>query len=88
MLIFFWTKEDIFHVGISSPALKRKEGRFLQPQQQCTNHRLQPLRNHHNLKLLLSSNELLFKTILPNFLLKPNESWTCLCLFGFAYGLP
>ena len=46
----------------------RKEDSFL-PQQQISNHYLQPVRNYHNLGLLLFPNKLLFKATLPNFLL-------------------
>ena len=69
------TKEDIFHIGILSPALQKKgEGDPFLPQQQGTSPRLQPMRDRHNLELLFFSSKGLFKTTLPNFLLKPNKS--------------
>lgn len=88
------TKEDIFHVGISQPAFKRS----LPAQQQHTNHRLRLMRNHPNLELLLFPNELLFKTTLPKFLLKPNKGdapfvssdllrFTIVCLFQITNAL-
>ena len=51
---------------------KKKEDPF--SPQAGTNHCLQPVSNCHNLELLFSSDELLFKTTFPNFLLKPNKS--------------
>ena len=72
---------------------KKKKGRSLPIPQQRSIHYLQPMKNSHNLEL---SNELFFRTTLPNFLLKPNKSqphsfvlWACLwfptaCLFQIA----
>lgn len=36
------TSEGIFHIGILSPAVKKKKENPFLPQQQCTNHRLLP----------------------------------------------
>lgn len=81
------TGQDTNHMGISSPAFKKKKEYPSLPQQQCTNHRLQPMRNHGNLKLLFFPNELLFKMNLPSLLLKLNKIWPSLCLFKLTCGL-
>lgn len=65
----YFAKNDIFHMGISSFLFKKKKEDLSKLQQQCTNHRSQPMRNRHNLELLFFSSELLFRTTLPSFLL-------------------
>lgn len=72
------TREGTFHIGLS--AFKRRKEDPLQPQQQCTNHHLQPMRNHHNLTFSFSG-KLLSRSTLPRLLLKPNKSLSSLCLF-------
>ena len=63
----------------------RKEDSFV-PQQQFSNHYLHPMRNHHNLELLLFPNKLLFKTTLPNFLLnKVKWSESCSVMSNFLW---
>ena len=68
------TREDIFHKRISPPAFKKKKDDPSVPLQQCANRCLPPLRNCHNFKLSFFSSTLLFKTALPNFLLKLPKS--------------
>lgn len=58
-------REDINHMGIEFSAFKKKVEDPSLPQEQHTNHGLQPMRNHQNLKLLFLSREFLFKTTLP-----------------------
>ena len=60
-------------MGTSSPAFKKGKEDPCLPQQQNTNHRLQSVSNHHVFELLFFSDELLFKTTHPNFLLKPSK---------------
>lgn len=62
-----------------------KEGRSLPAPQQHNNPHFEPMRNCHNVELWLFSSDLLFKTTLFNFLLRPSKSWPFLCLFRLAY---
>lgn len=63
----YFNKGGLFHKGILSPAFRK--GRFLLALTTHTNLCLQPVRNHHILKLLCFCNELLFKTTFLDFLL-------------------
>lgn len=71
--------EASMHVTTHGSLQDQQEEEISLPvQQQCT--------NHHNLKLLFFSHEILFKTTLHSFL-KPYKSWpSSLCFFGLAYG--
>ena len=84
----YFDKGRQVHIEILSPVLKKKKEGPSLPQQQGTNHHnYQPLRNYCSLKLLFS-NEPMFKTTLPNFLLNPYRSCPSLCLFINVCGLP
>ena len=76
------TSENMNHVGILFPALKKEDSSVLW--QQSSNHCVQPMRKHQNCKLLFFSKEILFRAALPSFFLKPNKSWPSLCLFELA----
>lgn len=85
------TKEDVCHIGILSPAFKKKKEDCSRTEQQRTNHCLQPKRNCHDFRLFCSfpmNFGKLSKTTFPNFLLKSNKSEPFLGLFELAYGLP
>ena len=48
-------RENIYHIRVLSPAFKKRKEDPSLPQQQSTNHSWQPMRNCHNLKLVLQS---------------------------------
>lgn len=75
------------HRNFMSCFEEKKEDSSL-PQQQHSNHHLQPMRNRHHPELVFFPNERSFESILPTSLLKPNKSWPSFHLFGLAYGLP
>lgn len=76
------TRKNTLHIRTASPPFKKKK---IPPcPQRHTNCCLQPIRNCHQLELLLLSNELLFETTL----LKPKKGWPSLCLWRLAFGLP
>lgn len=81
------TREDAAYIGLQPPAFKKKR-KGLSPSHSNSHHPLQPKRNFHDLKLLLSSDEVSFKTPSSNFLLKPHETFPSLPFFWLAYGLP
>lgn len=76
-------KEGTFHIRILSPAFnERKEDPFL-TQQQCTNHHLQPVRNHCNSN---SSSVNFCSKQPPPISLKPKDKRLSICFFGSACG--
>nr|KAF6506229.1 hypothetical protein HJG63_008016 [Rousettus aegyptiacus] len=85
------TGEDICHIGILSPAFKKRKEDCSRSEQQQLITALQPKRNCHDFRLFCSFAMILgkfFKTTFPDFLLKSNKSEPFLRLFGLACGSP
>lgn len=72
MLLFFWYKENILHLGISSLLALS----ISLPQQQCISHQFQPLRIYYNFKCLFFSLRKFYPKYNPSQIpLNPNMSW-------------